>query len=60
MAKRCCRIYDFLIIDATAPFFYVLAAALHFLHAHDIMVAQSAIRSGVIASSFCAWVPPQK
>ena len=21
MAKRCCRIYDFLIIDATAPFF---------------------------------------
>lgn len=20
MAKRCCRIYDFLIIDATAPF----------------------------------------
>jgi len=26
MGKRCCRIYDFLIIDATAPFFslYVL------------------------------------
>lgn len=22
MAKRCCRIYDFLIIDATAPLFF--------------------------------------
>ena len=22
MAKRCCRIYDFLIIDATAPFLF--------------------------------------
>ena len=23
MAKRCCRIYDFFIIDATAPFIFM-------------------------------------